>query len=599
MCGIVGTINTGGNTKIKTLESLKRLEYRGYDSSGILFFDKRSNKGAYKAIGKIVEMESTIPEEIDGSIAIAHTRWATHGKPTVDNTHPHQSEDGRIYLVHNGTIENYLELAKKYCQDVTLYGQTDSEIVANVLAYFLREENMFFLDALRRLVAEVEGGYAFAIIDTTNPEKIYFAKHKSPLIIGKGATEIFLASDILAIDPYVDEYMEIDDFTFGEVSESGVHIWNQDGEQQKKAFVACEKYENRVIAKDEFDHFMQKEIHQQPQVLKEILKHAVIDGAYTFDKEFIKRLKNANRVAIIAAGTSYHAGLVVAHVFEQFAKKQIDVLVASEFTYGNRLIDSNDVFMFFSQSGETADSRSALQKVKQFGATTMTLTNVKSSTLARESDFNFEIHAGVEVAVASTKAYVAQIATMIGVLHAYLGKDSAEFAAIIEQSSDLIATIILQSSIFSTYAKNDLKDTANAFYIGRQLGYALAVEAALKLKEVSYIQTEGFAAGELKHGTIALIEEGTPVIAFITDEKTAKLTRSNIEEVKARGASLFIISGVEYSHPTDDYIVNSKNELVLAIAMIVTSQLIAYHTAVLRGCDVDMPRNLAKSVTVE
>jgi glucosamine--fructose-6-phosphate aminotransferase (isomerizing) len=597
MCGIVGMISVQGKTVQKTLESLKRLEYRGYDSSGIALFDKNGWED-FRAVGKIVEMEKLLSAEKDAKIAIAHTRWATHGKPTVENSHPHHSESGRICLVHNGTIENYLELKEKYCSDVNFYGQTDTEVIANVLAKFIEKDGLFFQEALLKLLQEIDGGYAFVIIDTKKPKQMYFAKNKSPLIIGKNPEECFVASDLLAIDPYVEKFIEIDDLTFGEIANDCVAIWDMNGNKIEKNFETYTLNQERVVDKTGFEHFMLKEIYEQPAVLQKLSEQYVQGEEFLFDKALVEHVLAAPRLAIIAAGTSYHAGIVVANLFTKLLHKSVDVYVASEFTYGEDIIDKDVVYFFFSQSGETADSRAALQKVKKVGPTTVTLTNVVGSTLSRECDYTLAIFAGVEIAVASTKAYVAQIATMVGMLYKCIGKTTADYRKVLTTNAQAIEKMLESKSIFEKYAYDNLVETRSAFYIGRQVGYALSVEAALKLKEISYIQTEGFAAGELKHGTIALIEEGIPVIAFVTDEKTAGMTRSNIEEVKARGAHVFVVANSKYARNDDDVQMEVDDETA-AISMIVPAQLIAYYAAIARGCDVDMPRNLAKSVTVE
>lgn len=600
MCGIIGMISEQHDTVTKTIESLKKLEYRGYDSSGIAIYDEQEIT-LYRAVGKIAELEKTVIENEKVKTAIAHTRWATHGKATIENAHPHHSTSKRIYLVHNGTIENYLALKEKYCDDNQCYGQTDSEVIAQILAYFIKVEKMFMQDALRRLTQELEGGYALVIIDQQMPNQLFFAKNKSPLIIGQNGAEKFIASDILAIEAYANQFIEIDDLTFGEIAKDHVTIWNQAGKKVDKHFMLYEINDTRKMDKAGHEYFMMKEIHEQPDVLRRIATNYVIDDAYTFAPTLIQKLQTASQINIIAAGTSYHAGLVISNIIQEKLAQESFVYIASEFTYGHTPIHDDAIYFFFSQSGETADSRAALQKIKTVNsrATIVTVTNVISSTLAREADYVLDILAGVEVAVASTKAYVAQIATVLGLIYCVATEHPTNYTNMLMANATAIEKILTDKEQYLTYAHEHLLEATSVFYIGRIQGYALAVEAALKLKEISYIQTEGFAAGELKHGTIALIEEGTPIIAFIPETKTAGLTRSNIEEVKARSASVFIISSAETAHVTDDVIIESVDQETLVLSMIVPAQLIAYYATVVRDLDVDMPRNLAKSVTVE
>ncbi|MGL5042516.1 MAG: glutamine--fructose-6-phosphate transaminase (isomerizing) [Culicoidibacterales bacterium] len=599
MCGIVGIINNNGGALAQTLESLKKLEYRGYDSAGM--YVVAENEGVFfKAIGKIAQMEKLLPNKLTSKLAIGHTRWATHGRATVENTHPHQSGDGRVILVHNGIIENHQALREKYCQDIKLVGQTDSEVVANVLAYFLEREQLFFQEALRKLLLVIKGSYALVIVDQQNPQKLYFARNKSPLIISQMADFVAVASDILALGAQVKSYAVIENQTFGEISLAGVAVWDAGGQKKRLNFHENTLGQDQLIDKGKYEHFMQKEMFEQPEVLRDIFGKYTVGAAMAFDPKLISAVSNARKVRIVAAGTSFNSGLVVAQLFEKYTDIEIDVFVASEFSQSDKKITSDDVYFFFSQSGQTADSLVALTKVQEFGAKTVALTNVVTSSLAQLCDYCLPIMAGVEIAVASTKAYVAQITVMSGLLYQYQNKTALQWKVVIDQGIAQISQILADAPIFNKYAKEQLLITKNAFYIGRQVGYALALEAALKLKEISYIQTEGFAAGELKHGTIALIEDKTPVIALITDQKCALLMESNIEEIRARGGNVFTISCKTESAGYDaDYSLYIDNDISLAISLIVTTQLIAYYAAKIRECDVDMPRNLAKSVTVE
>lgn len=598
MCGIIGIMSYEENAKKLAVSCLKNLEYRGYDSAGVAVISKEGLI-LNKALGKINNLEQKLCGR-EGNVAIAHTRWATHGKATLENTHPHYDETQRFIITHNGTIENYQELKNKFCQKRTLYGQTDSEVIANVLAVFV-EEGMIVHQAIQKLMQHLKGSYALTILDTQAKNVLYFAKNKSPLIVGKSEKGIFLASDILAVNDHATDYFELQNFEFGEIRNYAVTLWNIKGEKVVPRFQRNEDFmqQEQQINKGTYEHFMLKEIEEQPKVLQKILDNYTNDYEYLYPQLLLDVMKKNERITIIAAGTSYHAAAVIARFFNQYTDKYAHVYLASEFSYSEAKFEPSTCYFFFSQSGETADCIAAFERVKKINAPTITVTNRIKSTLARTTDFCLPIHAGVEVSVASTKAYVAQIATVLGLLYAYLGVDVPVFSSIIDEAEHAMNDILHQQENVKKWVKNNIIDQQALFYIGRQLGHDIAIESALKLKEISYIHAEGVAAGELKHGTIALIEKNTPVIAFITDSKTADFTRSNIEEVKARDANIYIISTQNLSQKEDNFIISAKSEQAIALSMVVIGQLIAYYAALLRGNDVDMPRNLTKSVTVE
>ena len=595
MCGIVGYI---GNEDVKEtiLKGLERLEYRGYDSAGIALFDGDNIK-VFKDKGRIAHLREIIDYDIKSTVGMGHTRWATHGKPNRINSHPHQSSCRRFTIVHNGIIENEEFLKSKYLENIELESETDTEVIAQLLNKFTNEGEEVSL-AIRHLMSEIEGSYALAIIDQSNKEKIYAAKNKSPLLVGKGTGFNMVGSDAMAMVSHTNEFYELNDGEYVEISKNDVEIFNIYGVKSNRDTYKAEM-DSDDIEKGTYPHYMLKEIDEQPFVIRRIIaEYQNENGELKIDENIVKEIEKSDRIYIIACGTSYHAGLVGKHYFENITSKPAEVHVSSEFVYNTPILSENPLFVFISQSGETADSRAVLVKVKEMGYPTLTVTNVKGSTLYRETDYQLLLHAGPEIAVASTKAYTAQIA----VLALLASKSSNKDIDIINELS--VAATVMEAlcdskDLYKKLAQEYLKDTRNCFYIGRHIDYYLCMEAALKLKEISYIQTEGFAAGELKHGTIALIEEGTPVIAVITQERVNLNTRSNIKEVSARGANVITISRKAISAKNDQIVIGDLNELLTPLAAAVPVQLLAYYAALDRGCDIDKPRNLAKSVTVE
>lgn len=600
MCGIVGYIGYQ-NSKEILLKGLEKLEYRGYDSAGIA--TRNDNEVTVtKAKGRIAELRREADNEIDGQTGIGHTRWATHGIPNYENSHPHQSTSERFTLVHNGVIENYEELKEEYIPNVTLVSDTDTEVIVQLVEHF-SETGLSTEEAFTKVVSLLHGSYALGLLDREDSETIYVAKNKSPLLVGIGEKFNVIASDALAMIQVTSEYKELKDQEIVLVKRDDVIIKNLDGE-----VVERESYIAEIDASDAekgiYEHYMLKEIHEQPAVMRRIIQEYQDDqGALKIDPEIVKDVKEADRIYIIAAGTSYHAGLVGKEYIEKWAGIPTEVHVSSEFVYNMPLLSENPLFIYISQSGETADSRAVLVETTKLGHKSLTITNVAGSTLSREADHTLLLHAGPEIAVASTKAYTAQIA-VLSIFSQVVATERGRKADIdllreLAKVTTAIETIVDDAPKMEQIATDFLETTRNAFFIGRTIDYNVSLEGALKLKEISYIQAEGFAGGELKHGTIALIEEGTPIVALATQEGVNLSIRGNVKEVVARGAHPCIISMEGLEKPSDTYVIPHVHELLTPLVSVVTLQLISYYAALHRGLDVDKPRNLAKSVTVE
>ncbi|CAJ1196754.1 Glutamine--fructose-6-phosphate aminotransferase [isomerizing] [Companilactobacillus paralimentarius] len=603
MCGIVGVIGNNNTTDI-LLNGLEKLEYRGYDSAGIYVNNQAGKDFLVKEVGKISELENAVTSDVQGLAGIGHTRWATHGKPTIENAHPHFSEDNRFYLVHNGVITNYTELKKEYLSDFKFESQTDTEVAVQLIDYFAKK-GMDGEAAFRKALSLIEGSYAFAMIDKEEPDRIFVAKNKSPLLIGLGDGFNVICSDAMAMLDQTHKFVEIHDGEVVILKKDAVEISKIDGTKVQRDPYTVNIDEND-ISKGTYDHYMLKEIDEQPNVMRKISKNYINDdGSLNVEQDLLDEIKQADRLYIVAAGTSYHAGLVGRNIFEKIADVPVDVELGSEFGYHMPKLSKKPFFIFLSQSGETADSRQVLVKVNEMKFPSLTMTNVANSTLSREATYTMELLAGPEIAVASTKAYTAQIAVE-AVLAKALGEAKdlqiAKEFNLKEQlalAANGIQTIVDEKDKIKELTADYLINKSDAFYIGRGVDYALSLEAALKLKEISYIHAEGFAAGELKHGTIALIEKDTPVFAYVNDGIGASHTRGNIQEVEARGAHVLVIASQKYSEAGDQIIIPEIDELISPIISIVPAQLIAYYASLARGNDVDKPRNLAKSVTVE
>lgn len=601
MCGIVGYIGYD-NAKELLLKGLEKLEYRGYDSAGIAVVNDDGTK-LFKEKGRIAELRKVADNsDEDGTLGIGHTRWATHGVPNYENSHPHQSTSGRFTLVHNGVIENYEELKAEYLSDVTFSSETDTEVIVQLVDYFSRQ-GLATEDAFTKVVKLLHGSYALGLLDDNDKDTIYVAKNKSPLLVGVGEGFNVIASDALAMLQTTNQYKEIHDHEIVIVKRDTVEIKDLEGHiQQRDTYTA--EIDAADAEKGVYDHYMLKEIHEQPAVMRRIIQEYQDEkGNLKIDSEIINDVADADRIYIVAAGTSYHAGLVGKEFIEKWAGVPTEVHVASEFVYNMPLLSEKPLFIYISQSGETADSRAVLVETNKLGHKSLTITNVAGSTLSREADHTLLLHAGPEIAVASTKAYTAQIA-VLSILSQIVAKNHGRETDVdllreLAKVTTAIETIVDDAPKMEQIATDFLKTTRNAFFIGRTIDYNVSLEGSLKLKEISYIQAEGFAGGELKHGTIALIEDGTPVIGLATQENVNLSIRGNMKEVVARGAYPCMISMEGLNKEGDTYVIPQVHELLTPLVSVVTMQLISYYAALQRDLDVDKPRNLAKSVTVE
>ncbi|MCT1182392.1 glutamine--fructose-6-phosphate transaminase (isomerizing) [Lactococcus lactis] len=605
MCGIVGVVGSKNATDI-LMQGLEKLEYRGYDSAGIFVNGQETAAKLVKSVGRIADLRGKLGIDVSGTAGIGHTRWATHGKPTEDNAHPHTSTSGRFVLVHNGVIENFVELKNEFLMNDTFKGQTDTEIAVHLIAKFAEEEGLSTLEAFKKALSLIQGSYAFALMDSEDAEVIYVAKNKSPLLIGLGEGYNMVCSDAMAMIRETSEFMEIHDKELVVLTKDSVTVMDYEGNVLSRESYTAE-LDLSDIGKGTYPFYMLKEIDEQPAVMRKLIAtYANEDGTMKVDQDIIKGIQEADRIYIIAAGTSYHAGFGAKMMLESLTNTPVELGLASEWGYDMPLLSQKPFFIFLSQSGETADSRQVLVKVNELGLPSLTVTNVPGSTLSREATYTMLIGAGPEIAVASTKAYTGQIATL-----AFLAKAVGEAEGEVKAKEfDLVKELsLVAQSIEATLSEKDeiaavvadlLPTTRNAFYIGRKQDYYVAMEASLKLKEISYIQCEGFAAGELKHGTISLIEKGTPVLALISNnEEVAAHTRGNVMETVARGASAITIVEEGVAREDDTIVVNQVHPYLSAISMVIPTQLIAYYASMQRGLDVDKPRNLAKAVTVE
>ncbi|MFB5197950.1 glutamine--fructose-6-phosphate transaminase (isomerizing) [Neobacillus sp. KR4-4] len=600
MCGIVGYIGNN-DTKEILLKGLEKLEYRGYDSAGIAVMN---NNGVhvFKEKGRIADLRQIVDENIAANVGIGHTRWATHGVPSKVNSHPHQSASGRFTLVHNGVIENYDLLKREYLADVSFTSETDTEVIVQLIELFVSQGSEV-LESFCKTLELLHGSYALALLDAQDAETIYVAKNKSPLLVGLGKDFNVIASDAMAMIQVTNQYLELMDKEVVLVSKDEVTIQNLNGEIiSRKPYTA--ELDASDIEKGTYPHYMLKEIDEQPLVMRKIIQtYQNTQGKLTIDDKIIAAVNKSDRIYIVAAGTSYHAGLVGKQFIENIAKIPVEVHIASEFVYNMPLLTEKPLFIFISQSGETADSRAVLVKVKELGYPTLTITNVPGSTLSREADYTLLLHAGPEIAVASSKAYTAQLAVLAILAEVTAKSQNIDVEMDLVHELGIIANameVLCDSKeLIEHISREFLSVTRNAFFIGRGVDYYVGLEGALKLKEISYIQAEGFAGGELKHGTIALIEEGTPVIALATQESVNLSIRGNVKEVAARGASTCIISMKGLNMDEDSFVIPEVHELLTPLISVIPMQLIAYYAALHRDCDVDKPRNLAKSVTVE
>lgn len=603
MCGIVGVV--GKPAKDIILSGLTNLEYRGYDSAGIYLNDLNGHEYLTKAVGRISNLKEKLTPDEEGLVGIGHTRWATHGKPTVENAHPHYDETKRFYLVHNGVIENYAELKEKYLQGVKFHSDTDTEVVVQLISKIARDKNLDAFSAFKEALKLVKGSYAFLLIDNTEPDHVFIAKNKSPMMLGIGDGFNIIASDAISVLDQTKTFVDLQDGDVGDITKDSYTIETIDGKKVDREPHVL-NIDPNAASKGAYEFYMLKEIDEQPGVMRHISQNYLDEnGEPKVDQDIVDAVSKADRLYIFAAGTSYHAGLVGKSIFEHYTGIPTEVGYASEAGYHFPMMSKHPFFIFLTQSGETADSRVVLKEANKRGIPSLTMTNVEGSTLSREANYTMLLGAGPEIAVASTKAYTAQVALQAVLAKALGEKLGVEEAKDWNLKHDLaiaaegIQQIVDGKEKLEKLAKKYLVPSRNAFYIGRGIDHAVALEGALKLKEVSYIQTEGFAAAELKHGTISLIEKGTPVIALINDPVTADLTRGNIQEVVSRGASIITIVGKEFANDDDNIVLPEINYYMSALLTVVPTQLLAYYASKDKGLDVDKPRNLAKSVTVE
>lgn len=606
MCGIVGVTGTDKSVAI-LIDGLKRLEYRGYDSAGIYVNDQAGHDFLIKRAGRIANLEGALTPEVQGLAGIGHTRWATHGEPNQANAHPQYSADQRFYLVHNGVIENYKDLKAEYLSDVQFKSQTDTEVIVQLVDKFVTAYEMDTKAALLKVLRLIsrDSSYAFALMDREQPDTLYVAKNKSPLLVGIGQGYNMVGSDAISMLKQTNEFMEIEDHELVIVKPDHVTIESFTNEEKHRDTFTVDM-DPDAADKGAYPFYMLKEIDEQPAVMRRLVQEYLgADGQPQIDTELLAQMKAADHLYIIGAGTSYHAGLIGARLFERLAQVPTTVHISSEFAYEQPLLSDNPFFIFLSQSGETADSREVLVHVNEKHWPSLTITNVDKSTLSREATHTLLLYAGPEIAVASTKAYTAQVAVqaiLAKALGEFVGNQAAQSFDIKDELAKVangMQALVDSKEEIEAIAANALAKPRNAFYIGRGIDWAVSLEAALKLKEISYVQAEGFASGELKHGTIALIEKDTPVVGIITQDRTAGLTRSNLEETAARGANVLTIVARHLAKEDDAIILPDVDPMVAPLLSVVPAQLLAYYTSLGKGLDVDKPRNLAKSVTVQ
>lgn len=607
MCGIVGYIGEKQAQDV-LLYGLSRLEYRGYDSAGIAVREADGLKGQKKAgrLSNLSQMLEATP--LKGNLGIGHTRWATHGEPSDKNAHPHFSSNQKIAVVHNGIIENYRELKERLkAKGHHFVSDTDTEVVAHLLSDLYTGD---LVETLLLAIKEMDGSYALGILSEDDPDRLVAARKDSPLIVGLGKGENFIASDIPAILSYTRKIYLLDNGEIAILTKDQVQILDEAGNPVEKGVFNVD-WDAGDAEKGGYDHFMMKEIMEQPKAIKDVLTGRCTNQDVVFDGINLgeKVMKGINRIQIVACGTAFHAGMVGKYYFEKLARITVEAEVASEYRYKNPIIDENTLLIVISQSGETADTLAAIRLAKQKNAHILAITNVVGSSISREADDVIYTNAGPEIAVASTKAYVTQVACML-MLAVYLGKMNgqlkedclAEFCGNLSETANQIEAAFTFKEIIEVFA-NEKTDTEDVFFIGRGLDYYTCLEGSLKLKEISYIHSEAYAAGELKHGPIALIEEGTLIIAVCTQENVFEKMLSNIKEVKARGA--YVLALVQEKNKSIEsevdavWTIPDMDDIMTPIPTIVYLQLMAYYLAVARDCDVDKPKNLAKSVTVE
>ena len=606
MAGIVGYVGDRDCADV-LVDALSKLEYRGYDSAGIAVVEKGVIK-VEKCKGRLANLvdKMAVDGKPQGHCGIGHTRWATHGEPSDINSHPHGNK--RVSIVHNGIIENYKQIKDFLIEEgYSFVSETDTETVAKLLDYYYVDDPV---DTIIKVLSEIKGSYALGIMFRDYPDTVFAVRKECPLIVGVGENENFLASDVPAIIKYTRDYYLLEANEIAVVKKDSVQIYDMHKEPVHKEINTAD-WDVDAAEKGGYEHFMLKEIHEQPAAVRDTVSPRIINGMPDLSQDGVdmQKLKDYRQIFIVACGTAMHAGMVGKYVIEKLARKPVIVDIASEFRYRDPIITKDDLMIVISQSGETADTMAVLRLAKEVGAATLAVVNVVGSSIAREADMVIYTHAGPEISVASTKAYMVQISVMyllafeLAYANGTIDKERCmELTAQLGQMPDIIReTLELKDTC--SFVASKLVNAESLLYIGRGLDYALSMEGSLKLKEISYIHSESYAAGELKHGTISLITEGMPVIAVATQKKLIEKTVSNIREVKARGAMVILIcdNSIEVGEGVADYIIRlpQTDEQLMPMAAAAPLQLIAYYTSVLKGNDVDKPRNLAKSVTVE
>ncbi|WP_075321365.1 glutamine--fructose-6-phosphate transaminase (isomerizing) [Histophilus somni] len=610
MCGIVGAVAQRDVAKI-LIDGLYRLEYRGYDSAGVAILNEQRHVQIVRRVGKVQALDDAIEkQQLSGGTGIAHTRWATHGEPSEINAHPHCS--GKIIVVHNGIIENYQELQEVLQQRGYIFqSQTDTEVIAHLVEWELRSANTL-LEAVQKAIAQLRGAYGTVVMNQDEPEHLIVARSGSPLVIGLGIGENFLASDPLALLNVTHRFIYLEEGDVAEITCHSVDIFDFNGKQVERA-VHKNNFETDVIDKGPYRHYMQKEIFEQPQAIMNTLDGRILNGQVNIEAiapNAEEILRQVEHIQIVACGTSYNAGMVARYWFESIARVSCDVEIASEFRYRKSVTRPNSLFITLSQSGETADTLAALRLAKQSGyMSVMTICNIASSSLVRESDFAFMTRAGVEIGVASTKAFTTQLTCLL-LLNVALGRIKGSIN--VEQERNIIRSLqrlpaqVESALVFDKQIQKlseDFAEKHHTLFLGRGEYYPIAMESALKLKEISYIHAEAYAAGELKHGPLALIDGDMPVIVVAPENDLLEKVKSNIEEVRARGGRLYIFADHEFGFGNSDsfktLVLPKVDAITAPIFYTVPLQLLSYYIALIKGTDVDQPRNLAKAVTVE
>ncbi len=612
MCGIVGYYGTKDAVPL-LLKGLKRLEYRGYDSAGLALLGDNGIE-IMKKSGKVIDLERVVDDSVlRGTIGIGHTRWATHGEPNDTNAHPHLDQTEKFVLIHNGIIENYLSI-KTYLEQkgIKFRTETDTEVLVQLISFIYSENGKSFEKAVRKALKQVVGTYGIIVLCADEPQKMIAARHGSPLVMGVSSGEYFIASDASPIVDHTREVIYLEENEYVLIDEHGYRIKHLDDEKELNKPTSRIDFTIEEIEKGNYPHFMLKEIYEQEHTITDTMR-----GRLRLDKgsvhlggiqDHLLRIESARHIYITACGTSWHAGMIGKYLLEEFAGIPVHLEYASEFRYRNPVVDGRSVIIAISQSGETADTVAALKKAKDMGALTMGICNVVGSTISRETDCGIYTHAGPEIGVASTKAFTAQVAVLF-MLALHFGRKNGlnkakgiQLAKSLAEIGPFVNNLISNTESIEAIAK-DIVEADNFLYLGRGMGFPVALEGALKLKEISYIHAEGYPAAEMKHGPIALIDDKMPVVFLAPHDKTFEKVVSNIQEVKARMGQVITVTdkATKELEKLSDYIIEvpTPNLWIFPILSVIPLQLLAYHLVVLRGCDVDMPRNLAKSVTVE